>query len=256
MTYSYLRVNVAIEKRCIAVNCYNKEKRLEMIIKIMLLSIASLMLVSVSGMAEQSDKDKVTVLAAEKWLSIVDEGKYGKSWNESAEYFRNGIKQEKWERSTQAVRTMLGKLLSRKVKSTSYKTSLPGAPDGQYLVIVFETSFENKKSAIETVTMINNGGKWRVSGYSIVDDKDNKNENNRTVGILLFPINLAPDIVTNTILFLFNPLASMAAGKSVSNIWPIISFVSPVMGPVTGAMDAWYGYPFWNPIALDEHRKY
>ena len=23
-----------------------------------------------------------------------------------------------------------------------------------------------------------------------------------------------------------------------------------------GVLDAWHGYPFWDPIALDEHRKY
>ncbi len=227
-----------------------------MIRKIIYCAVAGLMLVSVSGMAEQPDMEKAAVLAAEKWLRIVDEGKYGESWNESAEYFRNGIKQEKWKLSTQAVRSMVGNLASRRVKSTSCKTSLPGVPDGQYAIIEFVTSFVNKKSAIETLTMTNKDGKWLVSGYSIVDDIKNKNDNNRTAEILLFPINLAPDILTNTILFLFNPLASMAAGKIVSNIWPIISFVSPVMGPVTGTMDAWYGYPFWNPVALDEHREY
>jgi hypothetical protein len=57
---------------------------------------------------------------------------------------------------------------SRKVKSKSYKTSLPGAPDGEYVVIEFETSFEHKKSSIETVTpMVEKDGNWRVSGYYI-----------------------------------------------------------------------------------------
>lgn len=47
-------------------------------------------------------------------------------------------------------------------------TQLPGAPDGEYAVIQFETSFANKKSAIETVTpMKDPDGKWRVSGYFI-----------------------------------------------------------------------------------------
>ena len=214
------------------------------------------MLVSVSGMAEQSDKEKVAALAAGKWLSLVDEGKYGKSWQESAEYFRNEIKQDKWERSTQAARTMLGNLVSRKVKSTSYKTSLPGVPDGQYVIIEFVSSFVNNKSTIEAVTVINKGEKWQVSGYSIFDYNKNKNENNRPLGVLLFPVNLAPDIVTNTTLYMFNPIASTAAGKGVSNIWPIVSVLSPVMGPITGFMDACYGYPFWNPVALDEHREY
>jgi hypothetical protein len=52
--------------------------------------------------------------------------------------------------------------------SASYRTSLPGAPDGQYVVIKFNTWFENKKSAIETVTpKMDKDGMWRVSGYYI-----------------------------------------------------------------------------------------
>jgi predicted SnoaL-like aldol condensation-catalyzing enzyme len=62
----------------------------------------------------------------------------------------------------------LGKVISRKLKTTSYQTTLPGAPDGQYVVIQFETSFQNKKSASEIVTpMVDKDGKWRVSGYYI-----------------------------------------------------------------------------------------
>ena len=83
-------------------------------------------------------------------------------------YFRTAVKQEQWIESLQAVRKPLGKLVSRKIRSNTYKTSLPGAPDGEYVVIQFETSFENKKSAIETVTpMMEKDGKWRVSGYFI-----------------------------------------------------------------------------------------
>jgi hypothetical protein len=42
------------------------------------------------------------------------------------------------------------------------------APDGEYVVIQFEASFENKKSAIETVTpMLDKDGNWRVSGYYV-----------------------------------------------------------------------------------------
>ena len=49
-----------------------------------------------------------------------------------------------------------------------YQTSLPGAPDGQYVVIQFKTSFENKRSAVETVTpMFGKDQRWRVSGYYI-----------------------------------------------------------------------------------------
>jgi hypothetical protein len=120
------------------------------------------------AVAQGPDKEKAAITAAEQWLSLVDSGSYQQSWSKAAAYFRNAITEEKWVQSLRAVRTPLGRLISRKVKSAAYKTSLPGAPDGEYVVIQFETSFENKKSAIETVTpMLEKDGTWRVSGYYI-----------------------------------------------------------------------------------------
>ena len=120
------------------------------------------------ALAVESDKVKAALSSAETWLSLVDEGKYSDSWNEAAGYFKGAVKQEKWQEMLQAVRKPLGKVISREVNTKSYHTSLPGAPDGEYVVIQFETSFENKKSAVETVTpMTDKDGKWRVSGYFI-----------------------------------------------------------------------------------------
>lgn len=108
------------------------------------------------------------VKAAESWLALVDAGEYGRSWDESAELFRSQLTREKWEQSLTAVRKPLGNVVSRKVKETHYATSLPGVPDGEYVIIQFATTFTNKKSAVETVTpMKDPDGVWRVSGYYI-----------------------------------------------------------------------------------------
>jgi hypothetical protein len=139
-----------------------------MIRKIVCFVVIGLILCTTNAMAGRSDREKAAIAAAEKWLTIVDKGKYMESWEESSEYFKQAVKQDQWEQAVQAVREPLGKLVSRKVKSATYTTSLPGAPDGQYVVIQFNTSFENKKSGIETVTpMIDKDGMWRVSGYYI-----------------------------------------------------------------------------------------
>jgi hypothetical protein len=62
----------------------------------------------------------------------------------------------------------LGKLINRQIKSKTYAKQLPGAPDGQYVVIQFASSFENTKTATETVTpMLEEDGLWRVPGYYI-----------------------------------------------------------------------------------------
>jgi hypothetical protein len=59
-------------------------------------------------------------------------------------------------------------MVSRRVKGAQYATSLPGAPDGEYVVIQYDTSFAHKASAVETITPMRDGdGQWRVSGYFI-----------------------------------------------------------------------------------------
>ena len=112
--------------------------------------------------------EKAAVDSAEKWLNLVDNGSYEQSWDEAAEFLKNAVSKEKWLESMKAFRKPLGKLISRTVISKQYTTSLPGAPDGEYVVIQFETSFGNKEAAIETVTpMLDKDGTWRVSGYYI-----------------------------------------------------------------------------------------
>ena len=119
-------------------------------------------------MAGEAGKETAAVAAAEKWLATVDAGNYAASWSDAAEYFRNAVKPEQWEQAMQSARKPLGKLLSRKMQTKAYKTSLPGAPDGEYVVIQFATSFEKKKAGVETVTpMMDRDGTWRVSGYYI-----------------------------------------------------------------------------------------
>ncbi len=118
-------------------------------------------------MADQ-DKEKAAVDASKAWLKLVDEGKYSESWDKATEYFKNAITREQWKTSLKSVRSPLGKVLSRNLKSKQYTKTLPGAPDGEYVVIQYETSFKNKQHAIETITpMLDKDGKWRVSGYYI-----------------------------------------------------------------------------------------
>ena len=139
-----------------------------MIRRIAWLVTVGLMLSGVTATAGNSEKEAAAVSAAEKWLAVVDKGKYEESWKAAAEYFKNAVKQKQWEQSLQAVRNPLGKVISRKVNSKTYMTSLPGAPDGEYVIIQFDTAFENKKKAVETITtMMDEGGNWRVCGYYI-----------------------------------------------------------------------------------------
>jgi len=56
----------------------------------------------------------------------------------------------------------------RELGSAKYSTTLPGAPDGEWVVLKLNTTFENKAVAVETVTVMRDlDGKWRVAGYFI-----------------------------------------------------------------------------------------
>ena len=139
-----------------------------MIYRVGCLILLGLMLTGVSFAQSGTETEPAAVSVALKWLAEVDEGKYGDSWNDTAGYFKNAVTKAQWVQSLQSVRKPLGKLISRAIKDATHTTSLPGAPDGEYVVIQFQTSFENKKSAIETITpMMDPDGVWRVSGYFI-----------------------------------------------------------------------------------------
>ena len=116
--------------------------------------------------AERSEEDAIE--AAEMWLALVDDGKYSESWETASVLFRSAVTKEQWKRALNAFRKPLGRCTGRKLTWKKCATSLPGAPDGEYVVIRFEGSFENKKAAVETVTpMVEEDGIWRVSGYYI-----------------------------------------------------------------------------------------
>ena len=116
--------------------------------------------------SSNSEAENAALKSAKAWLALVDSEKYEESWDEAAEFFKGAVPEEQWLQSMQSVRKPFGKNISRKLQSTLYLTSLPGGPDGEYVVIKFDSSFENKKNAVETVTpMLDKDGKWRISGY-------------------------------------------------------------------------------------------
>lgn len=136
-----------------------------------LLLIALWILVPLASNADEQeieDAKKQAVEVAEAWLALIDQGKYDDGWETAAAYLKNAVSKEEFVKSLTAARKPLGNVITRKLSSKHYRTSLPGAPDGEYVVIQFETSFENKKEALETITpMLDKDKTWKVSGYFI-----------------------------------------------------------------------------------------
>ena len=119
-------------------------------------------------LAADAAAEKAAPPAAQSWLALVDSEKYKESWDQAASFFKQAVTPAQWESAVKTASGPLGRVKSRQLQSAEYRRSLPGAPDGDYVVIQYATSFENKKSAVETITpMKDKDGVWRVSGYYI-----------------------------------------------------------------------------------------
>jgi hypothetical protein len=105
--------------------------------------------------------------SGEAWLKLIDAGKYANSWKEASAYFRSAIPEKTWVTMVQGVRAPLGSLVSRSQSSIIFAKTLPGAPDGNYAMMQFQTSFQKKASAVETLVLMADGEQWRAAGYFI-----------------------------------------------------------------------------------------
>jgi hypothetical protein len=118
--------------------------------------------------SQQKLKENIATETTSEWLKIIDLGFYEEGWENCAKIFKNAVEKFMFKQSLIGVRKPLGKVLKRKEISKKYTTTIPVAPDGEFVIIQFKTEFENKKEIDEIITvMIEKDGRWRVAGYFI-----------------------------------------------------------------------------------------
>src|SRR6516162_6500172 len=71
------------------------------------------------------EKENTATAAALPWLQLVDSDQKAESWFQASSDFRGAASKEQWIHALNTVRVPLGKLLSRKLKSATYTTTLP-----------------------------------------------------------------------------------------------------------------------------------
>jgi hypothetical protein len=104
---------------------------------------------------------------ATRWVALVDAKRWGESWRAAGALFKSQMQQPRWASTIEPVREPLGAVSSRSLASITQARSLPGAPDGDYEVVRFQTSFANKAGATETIVLAHEATGWKVDGYFI-----------------------------------------------------------------------------------------
>jgi Protein of unknown function (DUF4019) len=106
--------------------------------------------------------------AAQSWLTLVDQTRYGESWDSAARVFRIAVTKIAWEGAVRAARRPFEPLGARKLLGAAFQTKLPNAPPGEYVVLQYQTAAGGARRVVETVTpMKERDGRWRVSGYYV-----------------------------------------------------------------------------------------
>lgn len=112
--------------------------------------------------------EKVAIVSMNSWLKLVDDNKYGRSWDESAQLFKNSVIRTEWIQLLKNTRRPLGRLINRELISLTYTTSMLNTPEGEYVVIEYNTTYKEQSNVTETVTLVRiNEESWRVLGYFV-----------------------------------------------------------------------------------------
>lgn len=132
------------------------------------LTMITSLFLATTAFAQETEAVHKAQDAATRWLALVDSGDYAQSWEQGASAFQAAVSKSAWTSAIQSARSPFGIMKVRTLKAASFKKTLPGAPEGEYVVIQYSSQFANNASAIETVTpMLDKDGTWKVSGYFI-----------------------------------------------------------------------------------------
>jgi hypothetical protein len=104
--------------------------------------------------------------AATRWLALMDAGNSGEAWDAGAPVLQGAVNRATWLDVGKNVRAPLGAVKSRKQLSAVFTRTLPGAPEGEYVVIQYATDFASRAGVIETVAPQRQpDGSWKVTTY-------------------------------------------------------------------------------------------
>lgn len=113
---------------------------------------------------QQAFEDTANVAA--QWLKLIDDGRYGDSWDYASQTFQFTIKRGEWEVAEQKLRGPMGRLINRQLVQQLPAKDPKGLPAGDYMVLAYKSSFSNRPDVRELITMVKESdGKWRVLTY-------------------------------------------------------------------------------------------
>lgn len=109
--------------------------------------------------------------AADNWLQFVDQGNYAGSWEAGSLTLKLTIPRDEWAKILTAIRKPFGRVVSRQLIDMRPAPNPKNLPAGDYMVLLFDTTFGNGAKANEILTLQENNGAWRVLTYQAAESE-------------------------------------------------------------------------------------
>ena len=104
--------------------------------------------------------------ALDAGLEDIDAGRHEKLYNEAADEWRKETTLDESKATFQRLREKLGKAKTRDLQTAREEQTGTAPVPGHSVVVIYQTTFENGKG-METVTLLERGGKWYLARYFV-----------------------------------------------------------------------------------------
>jgi len=135
-----------------------------------ILILVALVIIFLPKYNESPDSEKAAAaqVAAEKFYALVDADQFAASWQNCAPLLKEKVTEQEWVRQLSKTREVGGPLIKRTLKDMTYSTSAKDSPEGEYILLIYDTTFKTRPDSSENLTvMLDKDQIWRVTGYFI-----------------------------------------------------------------------------------------
>lgn len=132
-----------------------------------LLVLLALLGLCLSAPARAADVQEAKAQARSlHWLQLLGKGEYLAAYELCAPVLQKATTPAEWQKLMADLAAKTGPSKGRKLLHSRPAKDLPGAPKGDYYLLVYEPGFSKLPKLLEQVAMLKGGdGQWRVAGY-------------------------------------------------------------------------------------------
>jgi len=99
---------------------------------------------------------------ATSWLNLIDTEHFAESWQPLGKKLKAKYSESTWGSALHPLLSQTGKVKKRTFRSVSYSD-----PQGESVIVEFDSSFTNASVTKEIVTLAQEDGQWKIVSYSV-----------------------------------------------------------------------------------------